>query len=361
MAAERTTGPPDFIGVGTQRSGTTWWFQHAARPPADPRAAQGGARSCTSSTASARSELTDADIAPTTSCSRASRASSPASGRRATCTTSGRRRSCAGRARGEAADHVPRPDRALPLRRAAPPESRHRTRASRPSPPTRSSAAATRRSSSGCARATTRRRDPDPAVREVRRRPGRPVPAHAALPRRRRRAPSTRPSSGSAARTQAANKQPLWDDLIDGLRAALEPEVVRARRDGAGDRRRRCGRTSPTWRPTSALRLIAVGAGEPGPPDFVGVGALGSGIALVAHAAARAPGDPAAARAARRAALLRRASARSEMTDADVAAYHGHFPRQRGHDHGRVDRRATCSTRGRRRCSRAPRPTRSCS
>ena len=21
-----TTGPPDFIGVGAQRSGTTWWF-----------------------------------------------------------------------------------------------------------------------------------------------------------------------------------------------------------------------------------------------------------------------------------------------------------------------------------------------
>jgi hypothetical protein len=27
VAAEPTTGPPDFIGVGTQRSGTTWWFQ----------------------------------------------------------------------------------------------------------------------------------------------------------------------------------------------------------------------------------------------------------------------------------------------------------------------------------------------
>ena len=25
--------------------------------------------------------------------------------------------------------------------------------------------------------------------------------------------------------TQAAKKQPLWDDLMDGLRAALEPEV----------------------------------------------------------------------------------------------------------------------------------------
>jgi hypothetical protein len=27
VAAETTTGPPDFIGVGTQRSGTTWWFR----------------------------------------------------------------------------------------------------------------------------------------------------------------------------------------------------------------------------------------------------------------------------------------------------------------------------------------------
>ena len=28
MAAKpTTTGPPDFIGVGTQRSGTTWWFE----------------------------------------------------------------------------------------------------------------------------------------------------------------------------------------------------------------------------------------------------------------------------------------------------------------------------------------------
>jgi hypothetical protein len=39
MASGRqTTGPPDFIGVGTQRSGTTWWFatllQHPAIRPA---------------------------------------------------------------------------------------------------------------------------------------------------------------------------------------------------------------------------------------------------------------------------------------------------------------------------------------
>jgi hypothetical protein len=27
VAAERISGPPDFIGIGTQRSGTTWWFR----------------------------------------------------------------------------------------------------------------------------------------------------------------------------------------------------------------------------------------------------------------------------------------------------------------------------------------------
>jgi hypothetical protein len=27
VAPQRSTGPPDFIGVGTQRSGTTWWFE----------------------------------------------------------------------------------------------------------------------------------------------------------------------------------------------------------------------------------------------------------------------------------------------------------------------------------------------
>ncbi len=31
---ERTTGPPDFIGVGTQRSGTTWWQRLLKRHPA---------------------------------------------------------------------------------------------------------------------------------------------------------------------------------------------------------------------------------------------------------------------------------------------------------------------------------------
>ena len=27
--------------------------------------------------------------------------------------------------------------------------------------------------------------------------------------------------------TQAAKKQPLWDDMMDGLRAVMEPEVLR--------------------------------------------------------------------------------------------------------------------------------------
>jgi hypothetical protein len=34
MAAKRkTTGPPDFVGVGTQRSGTTWWFRMLSQHP----------------------------------------------------------------------------------------------------------------------------------------------------------------------------------------------------------------------------------------------------------------------------------------------------------------------------------------
>lgn len=33
MAPARNTGPPDFIGVGTQRSGTTWWFRLLVNHP----------------------------------------------------------------------------------------------------------------------------------------------------------------------------------------------------------------------------------------------------------------------------------------------------------------------------------------
>jgi hypothetical protein len=32
-AAPSTTGPPDFVGVGTQRSGTTWWFETLLEHP----------------------------------------------------------------------------------------------------------------------------------------------------------------------------------------------------------------------------------------------------------------------------------------------------------------------------------------
>ena len=36
-----TTGPPDFIGVGTQRSGTTWWFRSLLEHPAIQAPRQG--------------------------------------------------------------------------------------------------------------------------------------------------------------------------------------------------------------------------------------------------------------------------------------------------------------------------------
>jgi hypothetical protein len=62
MAPKRVTGPPDFIGVGTQRSGTTWWFRMLCshpqiRSPRDRRKEQHyfdqfGAR-----------QMTDADVA----------------------------------------------------------------------------------------------------------------------------------------------------------------------------------------------------------------------------------------------------------------------------------------------------------
>jgi hypothetical protein len=60
--AQTTTGPPDFVGVGTQRSGTTWWFQTLLghpqiRPPKGRRKEQHFFdRFCAE-------ELTDADIA----------------------------------------------------------------------------------------------------------------------------------------------------------------------------------------------------------------------------------------------------------------------------------------------------------
>ncbi len=69
--------------------------------------------------------------------------------------------------------------------------------------------------------------------------------------------------------------------------------------------------------------------GEPGPPDFVGVGALGSGTGwwhamLLAHPEIRPP------RARRRALHHFDRFCAQELTAADVAAYHARFPRRRG-------------------------------
>ncbi len=70
-------------------------------------------------------------------------------------------------------------------------------------------------------------------------------------------------------------------------------------------------------------------AGEAGPPDFVGVGALGSGIAwwhglLLAHPEIRPP------RGRGRSLHFFERFCAEEMTGADVAAYHEHFPAQEG-------------------------------
>jgi hypothetical protein len=67
----------------------------------------------------------------------------------------------------------------------------------------------------------------------------------------------------------------------------------------------------------------------PSAPDFIGVGALGSGTGwwhalLLAHPEIRPP------HAGRRALHHFDRFCATEMTDADVAAYHAHFPRQEG-------------------------------
>ena len=66
-----------------------------------------------------------------------------------------------------------------------------------------------------------------------------------------------------------------------------------------------------------------------GPPDFIGVGALGSGVGwwqrlLFAHPELEPPA------AKRRALHFFHRFCAQEMTDADVAAYHRHFPRRPG-------------------------------
>ena len=192
VAAEPTTGPPDFIGVGTQRSGTTWWFQTLLghpqiRPPRGRRKElHFFDRFCRAGAARRRHRRLP----------RAVPAQAGPDRRRVDAALHARLLDAAAararRAGGEAADHVPRPDRALPLGRAAPAEQDARTRASRRSPPTRSSAVATRRSCAALLACHDESQAADPAVREVRRRPGGAVPPHARLPRRRRRAPARR-------------------------------------------------------------------------------------------------------------------------------------------------------------------------
>ena len=62
MAAPPTTGPPDFIGVGTQRSGTTWWFQTLLGHP-QIRPPRGRRKELHFFDRFCAQELTDADVA----------------------------------------------------------------------------------------------------------------------------------------------------------------------------------------------------------------------------------------------------------------------------------------------------------
>ena len=55
------TGSPDFIGVGTQRSGTTWWFMSLLEHPGI-RAPRSGNKETHFLTRFARGPMTDADV-----------------------------------------------------------------------------------------------------------------------------------------------------------------------------------------------------------------------------------------------------------------------------------------------------------
>ena len=71
------------------------------------------------------------------------------------------------------------------------------------------------------------------------------------------------------------------------------------------------------------------GESETGPPDFIGVGAVAAGGGwwlrmLLAHPEVRGPD------ARRRGLEFFSPFCAREMTDADVAAYHAHFPRRPG-------------------------------
>jgi hypothetical protein len=59
--AQTTTGPPDFVGVGTQRSGTTWWFETLLGHP-QIRGPKSGKKEQHYFDRFCRRELTDADI-----------------------------------------------------------------------------------------------------------------------------------------------------------------------------------------------------------------------------------------------------------------------------------------------------------
>ena len=207
VAAPSTTGPPDFIGVGTQRSGTTWWFETLLahpqiKPPRRRRKEQHFFdRFCAE-------ELTDADIAEY-------HARFP-------------------RRPGElAGEWTPRymHDFWTPrlIARAAPDAKllimfRDPIERFRSGVPHRLSRMPTGRARGGHRRRDRTRplRDPaapaarlprrveaaDPPVREVRRRPGGPVSPHAELPRRRPRPPA-RGFEQQRGTTQAAQKKPL--------------------------------------------------------------------------------------------------------------------------------------------------------
>jgi Sulfotransferase domain len=63
VAAESlTTGPPDFVGVGAQRAGTTWWFRLLAHHPAI-RAPRGRKKELHFFDRFCAREMDDADIA----------------------------------------------------------------------------------------------------------------------------------------------------------------------------------------------------------------------------------------------------------------------------------------------------------
>src|SRR3712207_2873804 len=81
--------------------------------------------------------------------------------------------------------------------------------------------------------------------------------------------------------------------------------------------------------PLDRLRIGRPESGEPGPPDFVGVGAVGSGTGwwhamLLAHPEIRPP------RAHWRALHFFDKFAARELTGADIAAYHERFPHRPG-------------------------------